>query len=73
MLHHIHVGDLYEANFCMEFFAENAVINPLEKFRKLNAISQAPFSVFFKNYKQYLLSASPERYLKKESKVRLKS
>ena len=66
MLHHIHVGDLYEANFCMEFFAENAVINPLEKFRKLNAISQAPFSVFFKNYKQYLLSASPERYLKKE-------
>jgi para-aminobenzoate synthetase component 1 len=65
MLEHIHKGDLYEANFCMEFFAENAVINPLEKFQKLNAISQAPFSVFFKNHKQYLLSASPERYLKK--------
>ncbi|GAA3772606.1 anthranilate synthase component I family protein [Flavobacterium ginsengiterrae] len=65
MLEHIHKGDMYEANFCMEFFAENAVINPLEKFQKLNKISQAPFSVFFKNYKQYLLSASPERYLKK--------
>lgn len=65
MLDHIHKGDLYEANFCMEFFAENAVINPLEKFHKLNEISQAPFSVFFKNYKNYLLSASPERYLKK--------
>ncbi|WP_281631676.1 anthranilate synthase component I family protein [Flavobacterium luteolum] len=65
MLHHIHIGDMYEANFCMEFYAENAVINPLEKFQKLNEISQAPFSVFFKNYKQYLLSASPERYLKK--------
>jgi len=65
MLHHIHIGDMYEANFCMEFYAENAVINPLEKFLKLNEISQAPFSVFFKNYKQYLLSASPERYLKK--------
>ncbi|WP_369012592.1 anthranilate synthase component I family protein [Flavobacterium anhuiense] len=65
MLEHIHIGDMYEANFCMEFYAENAIINPLEKFQKLNEISQAPFSVFFKNYKQYLLSASPERYLKK--------
>lgn len=65
MLEHIHIGDMYEANFCMEFFAENAEINPLEKFEKLNTISQAPFSVFFKNNKQYLLSASPERYLKK--------
>lgn len=65
MLNHIHAGDMYEANFCMEFFAENAIINPLEKFQKLNEISQAPFSVFFKNHKQYLLSASPERYLKK--------
>ncbi len=65
MLHHIHVGDMYEANFCMEFYAEDAIINPLEKFLKLNEISKAPFSVFFKNHKQYLLSASPERYLKK--------
>lgn len=65
MLQHIHLGDMYEANFCMEFYSENVVINPLEKFLKLNEISQAPFSVFFKNHKQYLLSASPERYLKK--------
>ena len=65
MLEHIHAGDMYEANFCMEFFAENAIINPLEKFQKLNEISKAPFSVFFKNNKHFLLSASPERYLKK--------
>ncbi|PZX93040.1 aminodeoxychorismate synthase component I [Flavobacterium aquariorum] len=66
LLEYIHHGDLYEANFCMEFFAKNAVINPLEKFLRLNEISQAPFTVFFKNDKQFLLSASPERYLKKE-------
>ena len=66
LLKHIHQGDIYEANFCMEFFAEKASINPLEKFLKLNEISQAPFTVFFKNNKQFLLSASPERYLKKE-------
>jgi para-aminobenzoate synthetase component I len=65
MLEHIHIGDMYEANFCMEFYAEKAIINPLEKFLKLNEISKAPFSVFFKNYNQFLLSASPERYLKK--------
>lgn len=69
MLARIHRGDIYEANFCMEFYAENAVIDPLEKFRKLNEISQAPFSVFFKNNKQFLLSASPERYLKKEGEL----
>ena len=66
MLAHIHQGDLYEANFCMEFYAENANIDPLEKFRKLNEISRPPFAVFFKNNKHFLLCASPERYLKKE-------
>ena len=67
LLEHIHRGDLYEANFCMEFFVENTVINPLEKFLKLNMISKAPQAVFFKNNTQFLLSASPERYLKKEA------
>lgn len=66
MLEYIHHGDIYEANFCMEFFAENTTIEPLEIFNKLNAISQPPFAVYFKNNHQYLLSASPERYLKKE-------
>lgn len=70
MLEHIQRGDIYEANFCMEFYAENALINPLEVYQKLNTISEAPFSVYFKNDNQFLLSASPERYLKKiDSKV----
>lgn len=67
MLRHIHLGDIYEANFCMEFYAENTVINPLDKYRRLNVISDPPFAVFLKNHKQYLLSASPERYLRKEN------
>ncbi|UGS22118.1 anthranilate synthase component I family protein [Flavobacterium cyclinae] len=66
MLEHIHRGDIYEANFCMEFYAENAKIEPLEIYQKLNAISEPPFAVYFKNNFQYLLSASPERYLRKE-------
>ena len=69
ILEHIHRGDIYEANFCMEFFAENTTINPLEKFQKLNEISKSPLAVYFKNNRQFLLSASPERYLKKEGNL----
>jgi para-aminobenzoate synthetase component 1 len=65
MLHHIQQGDLYEANFCMEFYAENAIIDPLDKFLKLNEISQPPFA-FLKQ--SPILSASPE-YLKKEGEL----
>lgn len=68
-LEHIHRGDIYEANFCMEFYAENTTINPLEKFNKLNAISQTPFAVYFKNNHHFLLSATPERYLRKEGET----
>lgn len=67
MLEHIQRGDIYEANFCMEFFAENAKINPIEIYQKLNKISEPPFAAYFKNHRQFLLSASPERYLKKEN------
>lgn len=66
MQHHIQQGDIYEANFCMEFFAEQATIEPLHTFLKLNSISEAPFACFLKLESNYLLSASPERYLKKE-------
>lgn len=66
ILNHIHRGDIYEANFCQEFYAENATINPLEVYKDLNAISEPPFATFLKVDEQYLLSASPERYLKKE-------
>ncbi len=66
MLDNIHRGDIYEANFCMEFYAENATIEPIEIYQKLNKISKPPFALFFKNTGQYLLCASPERYLRKE-------
>ncbi len=66
ILQHIHRGDIYEANFCQEFYAENTSIHPLETYLKLNTISKAPFATFLKRNDKYLLSASPERYLKKE-------
>ncbi|WP_298312892.1 aminodeoxychorismate synthase component I [uncultured Aquimarina sp.] len=66
MLAHIHRGDIYEANFCQEFFAEDSCIAPLETYHHLNQISKPPFAAFFRMNDQYMLSASPERYLRKE-------
>lgn len=66
VLEHIHRGDIYEANFCQEFYAEECEIEPYHVFKDLNKISEPPFAVFFKNDERYLLSASPERYLRKE-------
>jgi len=66
ILEHIKRGDIYEANFCQEFYAENSTINPLEVYNHLNEISTPPFATFLKIEHQYALSASPERYIKKE-------
>lgn len=60
---HIQRGDIYEINFCQEFFAENAEIDPLYTFIRLNQISPTPFSSFMKMGKRYIMSATPERFL----------
>jgi para-aminobenzoate synthetase component I len=62
---HISRGDIYVTNFCQEFFAEDAVIDPLAVFLRLNAISPNPFSAFFKWKDNYILCASPERFMAK--------
>lgn len=65
ILAHIKRGDIYEVSFCQEFYAENAIINPVEVYSKLNEISTPPFATFLKIDENYLLSASPERFLKR--------
>nr|WP_297788508.1 anthranilate synthase component I family protein [uncultured Allomuricauda sp.] len=64
-LEHIHRGDIYEANFCQEFYAQDVAIDPWETYWKLNHISEPPFAVFARFDTNYLMCASPERYLKK--------
>jgi para-aminobenzoate synthetase component I len=66
---HIVEGDLYEMNLCQEFYANNATIDPVAVWQRLQAISHAPMSAFFRWHHQYLLSASPERFLKNESGI----
>ncbi len=64
---HLQRGDCYEINFCQEFFSEEAAINPFFVFEKLCQISPNPFSALYRLNDQWLLCASPERFLKKEN------
>ena len=67
---HILRGDIYEVNFCQEFFAENTEIDPVQTFELLNTVSPTPFAGYFKVHNQYILSATPERFLcKRGSKL----
>ena len=64
---HIYRGDIYEINFCQEFFAEKVVLKTPLIYKKLNQISGAPFSAYCKFQEHYLMCASPERFLKRKS------
>jgi len=65
---HILRGDCYEINFCQEFFASPADIDPLPVYKTLSDISPNPFSCLYRLDDKWLICASPERFLKKEGK-----
>jgi para-aminobenzoate synthetase component 1 len=50
----------------MEFFAENAFVDPLSIYQKLSSTSPNPFSALYKLDDKWLICASPERFLKRE-------
>lgn len=66
--HEIIEGNVYELNYCVEFYAEVAEINPLEIYLKLTQYSPVPYAAFLKHLDKYLLCASPERFICKQNK-----
>ena len=62
---HLKRGDIYEMNYCQEFYADDIHIDPFSLFYNLNNLSQAPFSSFYRVKNNYILCASPERFLKR--------
>lgn len=58
-------GNTYEANFCQAYSGTFDSWHPISAFFKLNMISKMPFAALFKAKNQWLVSASPERFLKK--------
>lgn len=63
---HLKRGDIYEMNFCQEFYTENINIDPYNVFLALNDESPVPFGGFYKLGDKFLMCASPERFLKKK-------
>ena len=59
-------GDFYEINYCQAFEAALKNVHPVNLYEALTAFSPTPFACFYKNDCDYLLCASPERYLQKK-------
>jgi para-aminobenzoate synthetase component 1 len=63
---YIQRGDIYEINYCQEYYAENVEIPyALGAYFKLNNISKAPFSSFLQIEDFLVFCGSPERFIQK--------
>jgi len=62
-------GDCYEMNFCFDMYSKNKKINPYKTYIKLNNYTRSPMSTFFKLNQLFLLSSSPERFIKRNNKT----
>ncbi|MEQ8909129.1 MAG: anthranilate synthase component I family protein [Vicingaceae bacterium] len=59
----IQYGNVYELNYCQSFQAEKVELDPYALFHQLNQRSPMPFACFYKKQDDFLIGASPERYL----------
>jgi para-aminobenzoate synthetase component 1 len=64
---HIQLGDIYEVNYCIPFVAENIFIDPTAIFERLNRITPMPFSALIDTQEFSIISASPERFIRKKT------
>ncbi len=63
-------GSYYEINYCIQFTAEVHIeIDPFELYCHLNSLSPTPFSCFVKRDSQFLIGASPERFLNRNKGI----
>lgn len=64
----IQAGNIYETNYCTEFYSEGLKLNPEATYTLLEKHSPMPFSCFYKLDNLYVMGASPERFLCKRGK-----
>ncbi len=66
---HIAAGDIFQANYTQRFLAKRpAGLDDFALYRRLRAISPAPFSAFLRCGDISIASASPERFLSLDGK-----
>lgn len=61
----IFAGTVYELNLCMEWSSHHTGLDSLASYLQLNQKTRAPFSAYLKSGVRSLMSASPERFLRK--------
>ncbi len=66
LLRHIHRGDIYEINYCIDFIGNSTNLLPTQIFARLQELSEAPFAALYKHDLSWLMCASPERFLCKQ-------
>jgi para-aminobenzoate synthetase component 1 len=64
---HIKKGDVYELNYCIDYYSENSIIDPCDVYNRLNSITESPMSTLFKFEEINIISSSPERYISKRN------
>ncbi len=64
---HIQKGDIYEVNYCIEFFVNDVTIDPLSVFTRLSSLTKAPYCALLKLGDEFTICGSPELFLKKEN------
>jgi para-aminobenzoate synthetase component 1 len=63
----IQQGNIYEINFCQEYFSDNNTIeNPIAVYSVINQVTQAPFSVYLQHDDFHIFCGSPERFIQKK-------
>lgn len=64
---HIQQGDIYEVNYCQEYYAEDVLLkDPLSTYHTVNALTKAPYSCYFNFDEFHVISGSPERFIRKK-------
>jgi para-aminobenzoate synthetase component 1 len=62
---HIYEGDMYEINYCLEFFTKTSPQDFSSIQQKLFQLNPSPFASGFKHKQWHIACSSPERFLKK--------
>ncbi len=62
---HLKRGDIYEVNYCIPFIIKTNQLNLIDIYNKQKNISPAPFTSFVKCENDFILCASPERFIQK--------
>lgn len=69
ILAHIRQGDVYELNFCQEFYAHTLDLDTVSLYRQLSRRNPSPFASLLRTDHLSVLGASPERFLAKRGSL----